>query len=299
MPLFFPRVTIATQVIEKMDMFTMLLKLLTFCSYVFSLLKIAISLPIAIIGFVVLSFWHEKSDDPNLDFMRKHMNKTRKTPILLLHGSNANQQQWFLFRKWLSSDDVGHVFSLNMNKARRCDDHNRDVLDYAESVHQKLVAIKKLYSDCGVDITSIILIGNSMGGLVAGAYCISDYYDMEDTVKVEAVITISTPWGGTKIADWFCNKNKYPEKYFCTDSIDRKNLVEKVLQFSNAHGVSVYNYGSMFDLLVPLHSSHIPEVPKKHQHQDYRNDHWTTMLDRKLAIFVREKWVKPNTSNFV
>lgn len=266
--------------------------ILTPLSNATAFIKIVATLPVALLGFVLLSYWHEQSDDPDEQTIRNQLvTANAKTPILLLHGSNANQKQWFLFRRFLVSHEIGNVFSLNMNKARRCDDHDRDILDYSRSVHNKLLAMKELYAKCGVDMDKVILIGNSMGGLVAGAYCIEE----NPIVKVKAVITISTPWGGTKVADWFCDKNKYPEKYFCTDSVDRQNLVEKVVTWSEREQVPIYNYGSAFDLLVPVHSSHIPGIPNERQHQDNRNDHWTTMLDGSLARFIREQWVKSHT----
>jgi pimeloyl-ACP methyl ester carboxylesterase len=253
-----------------------------------SALKIAATLPVAVVGFLILSWKYEESDDPIV------INKTG-TPVLLLHGSNANQKQWYLFRKYLDKNVAGHVFAVNMNSAGRCDDHDRDILDYAHTVHNKIIDLRSKYKEAGLNMDSIILVGNSMGGLVAGAYCTSEYMEKDvNTVKINAVITISTPWGGAPLADYFCDRDVYPQKYFCTDSIDRKNLVEKVLTWSNEQKIPIYNYGSKFDLLVPISYSLLP-LPENQLLLDNRNDHWTTMLDPKLASEIADKWITPHT----
>lgn len=253
-----------------------------------SAVKILATLPVAIASFLVLSIKHDKSDDP-IEITND------RTPVLLLHGSNANQKQWYYFRKVLQKNMlIGHVFAVNMNQACRCDDHDRDILDYAHTVHDKIVQMRERYREAGFDMSSIILVGNSMGGLVAGAYCISDYITCEaPSVKIKAVITISTPWKGSPWADYFCDTDIYPEKYFCTNSIDRQNLVEKMLEWSNRELVPIYNYGSKFDILVPISRS-ILSLPEDRILKDNRNDHWTTMMDGKLAEEISARWISPH-----
>ncbi len=255
-------------------------------TYVF--IKILATLPFVFSGFLFLSIWHNKS----FDTRRIHK---RRTPVLLIHGSHANQQQWFLFRQFLQNSEIGHVFTVNLNKRARKNDGDKDMEDYAVIVHNKLQEMQQRYKNAHIDMKNVILVGNSMGGLVAGAYCVKDF---ENKVPVKALITISTPWNGSLVANYFCNRHLIPEKYFCTESIDRKSLVEKVLDKYRKNELVIYNYGSSMDWLVPPYYSELHELNKENTHVDDRNDHWTVMADRKVAHYIRRNWIVPNTEIF-
>ena len=243
--------------------------------------RIITTLPAALLCFLIASIWHNRSFDP-----KKVINN--KTPVLLIHGSDSNQQQWLLFRKFLAHDTIGHVFAVNLNKCPRKNDHNIKVIDYATVVHNKILSMKSLYAEAGYNMDHVILIGNSMGGLVAAAYCICD---IEDKISVRTLVSISSPWKGSFWADYFCSEDVYPEKYFRRHSPDREDLIAKLsVQMNN--GLPVYTYGSKYDILVTPESSKCLEAPCI---IDDRNDHWTTMVDRKLAVLIRENWVQPHT----
>lgn len=242
---------------------------------------ILLSLLPALLCFGIASIFHTRSSDPTRI-------TNNKTPILLIHGSASNQQQWLLFRRFLSADNVGHVFALNLNKHPIKNDV-ANITDYAKLVHLKLQAMKKLYSDFGFDMNEVILIGNSMGGFVGGAYCVSE--TITDKIAVEALITISSPWQGSWMADKFC-QDIFPEKYFRRDSCDRKTFVAQVQQALQKGAFHLYTYGSSFDALVPAPASRFVGAPYM---IDNRNDHWTTMLDRPLAHKIRSAWVCPHT----
>jgi pimeloyl-ACP methyl ester carboxylesterase len=140
----------------------------------------------------------------------------------------------------------------------------------------------------------VILIGNSMGGLVAAAYCIADH--LADRIKVSALISISTPWKGSHLGDIFCSTERFPEKYFRRHSADRERLVSSFCEYARRERIPVYNYGSVFDVHVTPASAQLQQVaPAENRVVDSRNDHLTTMLDWKLARFIRDQWVKPNT----
>jgi pimeloyl-ACP methyl ester carboxylesterase len=149
--------------------------------------------------------------------------------------------------------------------------------------------MRELYRTEGFAMDKVILLGNSMGGLVAAAYCTTSL--VADKVKVAALISISTPWKGSHLGDLFCSPQRFPEKYFRRSSGDRERLVK-------SFSVPVYNYGSIFDLHVTTSSAQLEEVaPAQHRLIDSRNDHLTTMLDFGLARHIRDKWVRPNTED--
>lgn len=247
----------------------------------YRLALIFLSLPPALLCFGIASIFHTKSSDPTRI-------TNNKTPILLIHGSASNQQQWLLFRRFLSANNVGHIFALNLNKHPIKNDV-ANITDYAQLVHLKLLAMKKLYLEYGYEMNEVILIGNSMGGFVGGAYCVST--TITDKIAVEALITISSPWQGSWMADKFC-QDIFPEKYFRRDSCDRKDFVARVQQALQEGALQLYTYGSTFDVLVPAPASMFGGV----SHMiDNRNDHWTTMLDRPLAHKIRSTWICPHT----
>jgi pimeloyl-ACP methyl ester carboxylesterase len=242
---------------------------------------IVLTLPPALLCFGIACFFHTKSSDP--------IQVTKpKTPILLIHGSASNQQQWLVFRRFLETNDTGHTFALNLNKHPIKNDVS-NVTDYAKLVHTKLLSMKRMYLEAGYDMNEVILIGNSMGGFVGGAYCVSEA--LADKISVAGLITISSPWQGSWMADKFC-KDIFPEKYFRRDSDDRKALVSRVQNHHQKGGLQLYTYGSQFDLLVNANASMFVDAPYM---IDNRNDHWTTMLDCKLAREIRTAWINPHT----
>lgn len=109
-----------------------------------------------------------------------------KTPILLIHGLNANESQWKTARKELAKFDVGSIFSLNLD-GLITNNPNCGIDDYAQKVSMKIADI--------VSITGrhdVILIGHSMGGLIASFY--SAFLALGEGIEVSMVITISSPW---------------------------------------------------------------------------------------------------------
>lgn len=261
-------------------------------------LQIAVTLPVVHIAFTVASFFHKVSADPTSV-------TNWKNPILLVHGSDANQHQWWYFRKWLSSkegesDDAetkGHVFSVNLNEKARRNDNDRDIFDYASRIRSRVREIKALYRSSGIpedtfNNLKINLIGLSMGGLVSAAYCL-DGADEPDCLPVVTLITICTPWHGSYLADTFCNPERSPEKYFCRDSADRKHLVNLFLSYviekRKLSRFEVYNYGSRFDWHVPAESAQLSLATQVVVNSC--NDHSTVMMDATLARFIRDRWI--------
>lgn len=242
--------------------------------------KVLVTVPVILGAFGVASFFPDYSLDPKVI-------TNRLTPVLLIHGSDSNQQQWLVFRQFLSMYGIGHVFTVNLNKSPRKNDPNRDILDYARTVHNKLICMKKLYTKASLDMDQVILVGNSMGGLVGAAYCVSEFANIDQPLfKISALITISTPWKGSILGDVFCSSARFPEKYFRRHSEDRERLTRKMTDLSKK--IPVYTYGSSLDILVTVESSRFPNPAD--ELIDNRNDHWTTMVDDKLAEHVC-KWI--------
>lgn len=265
---------------EKLIRFSNIFSLFTnvFCI----ICKLTVFLP----TFFIFSFWHEKSFDVSSI-------TNEKTPILFIHGSHSNQHQWFFFRNFLSSSKIGHIFTMNLYKSPRWNNHNKDIHEYAEIVRKKVLCMRKMYAEAGYNMNEIIIVASSMGGLVAGAYC-ANLKSGDPVVKV--LTTLCTPWNGCVIADKFCNPKKYPQKYFMTNDVERKMLVEKLMNVHKHRPFIIYNYASNLDWLVPVSRAILP-LSKEFIKIDSHNDHITTMIDWNLAEHIKTHWMIPHTDN--
>lgn len=213
-----------------------------------------------------------------------------KTPVLLIHGSSANQRQWDTFRSSLKGKETGHIFTLNLNDKAFQND-KKSISEYAQQrIAKKIEEIRDRYAAEGYKLDEIIFGGHSMGGLVGAEYALHHATD----VKVSALFAMSTPWGGSKLADKLFKLDKKPEGTFVTtnpESIERrKQLIEAERQGK----INVYTFSSSLDPIVRPMSSSLPIRPS-HQLYSQNHDHYTSMLDPWLSRRIRQRFVVPNT----
>lgn len=184
--------------------------------------------------------------------------KMGKVPILLLHGSGFNQSEWLVGRRFLNRKEYGSVFSINYD-GLASNDPGKGIEDYALGpVSAEVRRIKKL---TGCD--KVIVIGHSLGGLVAGYY--AEHGAERDGVTVEHVITIASPWQGTpavdmfwKLGGWFSQDHETKRHQQMSvvggtkaDPQFRQRLVAKARE-SEVRGVRrYYNIWSTTDYAVP------------------------------------------------
>ncbi|MBS0625664.1 MAG: alpha/beta fold hydrolase [Verrucomicrobia bacterium] len=190
--------------------------------------------------------------------------KQNGVPILLLHGSGFNESEWAFGRMFLKNDNYGSVFSLNYDKMAS-NDPTKGIDDYAaEKVREKIQEIKRLTNQ-----DELIIIGHSMGGLIAGDY--ADKFSKEDGVKVKHIISLASPWQGSPVVDRFLAGPNDPKRYkhMSTDNPYRKELVENTLRAERNGDLKLYNIGSETDFLVPGFSSFITEDPRRQKMFEY------------------------------
>lgn len=107
-----------------------------------------------------------------------------KRPILLLHGYMHNQTGWIWIRRELEKEGLGPIYSMNLLPPFA------SIPQLAEKVAKKINSIlEETKSD------SVILVGHSMGGLVASYY--TEY--LSDNGQTDRVITIGSPFHGTRL----------------------------------------------------------------------------------------------------
>lgn len=108
---------------------------------------------------------------------------TVKYPILFIHGYACNAGYWYPVLRYLSNADVTQLYAINLQPLYL------DIPAYAEQVAKKVEMILK---ETGSE--KVILVGHSMGGLVARAFM-----KWHDGDKVAKLITLQTPHQGTDI----------------------------------------------------------------------------------------------------
>ena len=142
----------------------------------------AISYEIFIIALCALNYFRnlEKKD-------LKEPTQAQKTPLLLIHGLYHNSSAWSFFKKELSKQSVGPIFTINLNNPFG------SIVEHAQKVQAKIDQIKALTLR-----NDIVLVGHSMGGLVACQYAFNP--DVNKNTEVKQIITLGTPLEGTYTA---------------------------------------------------------------------------------------------------
>ncbi len=171
-----------------------------------------------------------------------HVNEA-DTAILLIHGYSRNQSDWLWLRNQFSSSDCS-VFSVNIHSSL-------GINKIAENdIALKIQEIKQKYG-----IQKFILVGASMGGLVASYY--KENLDLNKDVL--GVITLGSPFYGTKVA---AVGNGDSLKQMCTDSEFLKKLRNHIKDNKNVY----YQVASRFDeVIFPWNSALLTDVPKEQQ----------------------------------
>jgi pimeloyl-ACP methyl ester carboxylesterase len=196
--------------------------------------------------------------------------KNGKIPIVLIHGSGFNDTLWIVGRQYLRKKKYGSVFSFNLDKITDWDP-KKGIDDYAkERVSVEMKRIKELTGQ-----NEVILIGHSMGGMVAGYY--AENCAEQDGIKVKHVISIASPWKGSPTIDKFMemgggfakstNTHRHHQMSLAhppdNDPKFRKKLVAKALS-SERRGVrNYYNIWSTTDMAVPRHQGSLSEDPRR------------------------------------
>jgi len=107
-----------------------------------------------------------------------------RRPVILIHGVLVNDGMWLLFRRRLRRFGVGPVYTINYGPPLA------DVESFARQLSERIEAVC-----AATGAARVVLVGHSMGGLVARAYL--RRFGAE---RVERLITIGTPHHGSILA---------------------------------------------------------------------------------------------------
>lgn len=105
-------------------------------------------------------------------------------PVLLLHGIGCNAAVWTTMRRHLESEELGPVYALSYGPPFA------PIESFAVQVADKIAQIGR---DTGA--AQVVIVGHSMGGLVARSY-LREY----GPARVRRVVTIGTPYAGSRHA---------------------------------------------------------------------------------------------------
>jgi pimeloyl-ACP methyl ester carboxylesterase len=108
-------------------------------------------------------------------------------PVLLVHGVLVNDGVWFYFRRYLRRQGVEPVYAVNYGPPLA------DIELFAQQLDAKIEAIR-----AATGAQRVVLIGHSMGGLVARAYL-----RRFGGRRVARLITLGTPHHGSVLAYLF------------------------------------------------------------------------------------------------
>lgn len=167
------------------------------------------------------------------------------TAILLVHGFGRNQGDYLWLRKQFAKTKAW-VFTVDLIPPLAGIDEIASA-----SIVPKIKQIKQV-TGC----QNIIIIGASMGGVVASYY--KEYLDEAQDVK--AVITIGSPLHGTKVAVAAPGINS---RQMCPDS----EFLAQLRQKMNNRSESYYQVVSKFDeVIFPWESALLQATPKQNQY---------------------------------
>ena len=239
--------------------------------YALALVKDVMLLPLA--GYYL---WNPLS-------WKDNKNENESVPILLIHGSGFNQSEWIIGRKHLmkkdcdketktesqrdcdvvmktefqhsSNDTTRNVYSFDWDTS-----NESDIEHYTSHLEKKINEILETRPN-----RDIILIGHSMGGLMAGYY--TEYIAKSARVNVLKVITIATPWQGTSALEpfvkirSFLGLNEMAKRYqqMLPNSLFLRELNEMIRDST----VPYMTIGSYHDLMVPYPSCHLESARSK------------------------------------
>lgn len=109
-----------------------------------------------------------------------------RPPVILIHGLYHNASAWIFFRWWLRRSGFPNVYAYNYNSWK---------YTFWEILHKLDLWISEVHSSFPGE--PIVLVGHSLGGLLAKAYAGKGGSQGN---KVTGVITLGSPHKGSKLA---------------------------------------------------------------------------------------------------
>jgi triacylglycerol esterase/lipase EstA (alpha/beta hydrolase family) len=200
------------------------------------------SLIIELFVFLVTFFLIPIFSRFNLQWVKKGINNRK--PIILIHGYLHHSFVWIYHGRRLNKKGFSPIFTLNLKNTFG------SIQDHANDLEKKIHKVLK-----GTKQNEVILIGHSMGGLIASHFAMN----ASNKNLVKNVITIGSPLKGTSMARFGVGK--------CAKEMRRgssfiKDLHEKM---KNEKKINFYHIATRTDeLVVPFNSAIVLGEDNKH-----------------------------------
>jgi pimeloyl-ACP methyl ester carboxylesterase len=147
-------------------------------------------------------------------------------PILLIHGYCCNSAYWWGLRRYLHRQGVGPVFSITLEPVFN------DIEDFAAQLAARVAQIR-----ARTGAHQVILIGHSMGGLVARTYL----HHHGGASCVARLITLGSPHHGSLLARYSLTQATNVRQMLPgNDWLDRLNTAQRTTD--TVPTVSIYSW---------------------------------------------------------
>eukprot|EP00210_Caulerpa_lentillifera_P001484 g1424.t1 len=202
-------------------------------------------------------------------------NSPVKYPILFVHGYACNSGYWYPLLRFLSNSGVTQMYTITMTPL------HLDVRSFTVQLAEKVERVLKETKS-----EKLILVGHSMGGLVARAFI---KWNGGET-NVAKLVTLQTPHKGTKIGRCFLAKLFYGD---CVDDmLPGSEFLRDLgaIEESNGSGkIPVVSVFSHHDLIITPQSSSYIEGPNVKNYSFFGIGHLTMPFTKHIQnLILRE-----------
>jgi len=169
-----------------------------------------------------------------IDLKWKSSSYKKQRPILLIHGYLHNSYDWFYHGRRLKKQGLGPIFTLNLG------DSFSSIHSHAKRVEEK---VKQIANETNTQ--ELILIGHSMGGVVASYFALN--IAKENTIT--DIVTIASPLRGTFMANFGFGLSAKEMKKNSEFILKLKEKIEK------ENDINFYHIATITDQLVRPYDS--------------------------------------------
>lgn len=187
-------------------------------------------LPMAAILFLVQGFFHNMLNISLNSFWQKESENL----LVLVHGSGSSEFQ-FLPARFMLQDKKFQVHSVQL--CGLITDPEKTIEDHTEELEKQLEGI------ITENTKNIVIVGYSMGGLIAAEYILGRI----DSNKYK-LVTINTPWNGAPILS-LLPKQFLSERH--KQMIKNSTYLTTLTRNLSSRNFPIYCYGAKYDFQVP------------------------------------------------
>ena len=190
-------------------------------------------------------------------------------PVLLIHGYCNDGTVWAYLRHKLAKNGLGPIYIIHLGNPFL------SLQEYANCVLKKCEEIKKITGK-----PDVILIGHSMGGLIASMSAFQ-------SESISTVITIASPLAGTKVAKIGIGLSAHQMRL---GSEITRDVTQRI---SEENRIKFYHIGAKADQLIIPSSSSLTGIDPTREFQFEDIGHTALLFSPRVANVISH-WLKAN-----